>query len=137
MTGWHESCHRSASVTDPSSFRAGIPGLQSVAIRSRAEPGVEPGLNQGSNQAPPLGIDGFARATVAIFESPDFFPRILRHDAVEGIGRGALVDLYVEELRRLSGPCPPLRGEPNSSGDYAAAVQAQPRSGRSASSREI
>jgi hypothetical protein len=50
-----------------------------------------------------VGIEGFARATVAILESPDFFPRILRHDAVEAIGRGALVDLYAEELRRLSG----------------------------------
>jgi len=49
-----------------------------------------------------IGIRGFARATVAILRSPDFFPRVLKYDEVEAIGRGALVDIYAEELRRLS-----------------------------------
>src|SRR5882724_7329771 len=49
-----------------------------------------------------VGIPGYARATVAIFRSPDFAPRILRTDSVEAIGSGVLVDVYAEELRRLA-----------------------------------
>jgi hypothetical protein len=48
-----------------------------------------------------VGIPGYARATVAIFQSPDFFPQIVRPESVGAIGSGALVDIYAEELRRL------------------------------------
>ena len=48
-----------------------------------------------------VGIPGWARATVAIMQAPDFFPRILRLQEVGAIGSGSGVELYIRELEQL------------------------------------
>lgn len=70
-----------------------------------------------------VGIPGWARSTVAVMRSPDFVPRILKPEAVESIGSGALVDLYVDMLRKLGGNRSLWQMEVGAPGGYAYAVQ--------------
>lgn len=56
-----------------------------------------------------LGIPGWARPMVAIMRAPDFFPRVLKINAVEAIGSGAAVDAYIKELQELTRDAFPLQ----------------------------
>jgi hypothetical protein len=48
-----------------------------------------------------IGPTGWARSTVAIMRSPDFFPQILALNEISAIGSGSGVELYIKELKDL------------------------------------
>lgn len=49
-----------------------------------------------------MGIAGWARPTVAILRSPNFFPEILKINTIESIGSGRDVDIYRQEMVHLN-----------------------------------
>ena len=64
------------------------------------------------------GIAGWARPTVAILRSLEFFPEILKIDAIESIGSGGGVDVYRDELLFLNNERALWQLEVNSPGGY-------------------
>lgn len=70
-----------------------------------------------------LGIPGWAKPTVAILRSPDFFPRFLKMNEVSSIGSGGGVWKYIEELEALNKDDDALlKMETSSRGGYARAL---------------
>lgn len=70
-----------------------------------------------------LGIRGYARPTVAILRAPDFFPCLLKINAVEAIGSGATIGIYVRAVESLNSDSNPLlKAEVGMRGGYAIAI---------------